>query len=64
MGTVSKPGFYNGRFHQGGQHTPDVDYASMSKDALIELAKDREVAHEANATKPQLIDALRAADAS
>lgn len=73
MDPVTTPGFYNGRFHQGGQGTlderrgvevndaPDLD--KMSKDDLVALAKDRGVPHDAGATKAQIIEALRSAEA-
>lgn len=66
MGTVAKPGFYGGRFHQGGQSTaaadaPDLD--KLPKDALVALALERGVSHDPAATKAQIVEAIRAAEA-
>ena len=63
MGMVTTPGFYGGRFHQGGQ---DADAAGEGLDALtkaelLQRAKDRGVTIADSATKAEIVAALQAA---
>lgn len=67
MGTVAKPGFYGGRFHQGGQHTDasteasdDLDLGGLNKAELVERAKAAGLDVADNATKADILAALKA----
>ncbi|WP_375261850.1 hypothetical protein [Palleronia sp.] len=75
MGTVTKPGFYDGVFRKAGQHASDeaiaaasadagaekLDLDKMSKDELIAEAERRGVEISSGATKAQIVEALNAA---
>ncbi len=73
MGTVTEPGFHNGRFRQGGQYAEGVEtnddadaddapnYGSLTRDELVALAKERGIQHAANAPKAEIVAALEAA---
>lgn len=63
MGTVTTPGFYGGRFHQGGQHADasgDIDLAGLNKAELVARAKDLGLDVADNATKADILAALKA----
>lgn len=67
MGKVTTPGFYGGRFHQGGQHTDasteasgDHDLDGLSKAELVERAKAVGLDVADNATKADILAALKA----
>ncbi|MBB3937929.1 hypothetical protein [Aureimonas phyllosphaerae] len=72
MGTVKKPGFYGGRFHQGGQGTEAetitdeveadaVDLDTKSRDELVALAGQRGVTVKAADTKADIVAAINGA---
>ncbi len=65
MGTVTEPGFHNGRFRQGGQYAEveaeTINLGGLTRDELVALAMDRGVQHSADATESEIVAAITTA---